>query len=110
MKDILLRHRNTPHCTTGKSPAQLFLNRKLRMVLDIMNSVAVAKTDQRKKQKKYFDRNTKRRVFVPHQLVSVEDFRANKFNVWAPGKLLKPIEIAKWSVLEDGQIWRRHAN
>jgi hypothetical protein len=35
LSKFLMKYRNTPHCTTGETPATLFMGRNLRTRLDL---------------------------------------------------------------------------
>ena len=109
LHEFLSRYRSTKHSTTDESPAQLFLGRPMRTLLDLVKP-EVAFVKSRERQKRNFDMHTKVREFKQEQLVLAKEFRANKTNPWAPGKLIKPIGKTMWEVLVDGNIWRRHAN
>ena len=76
MMKFLFSYRSTPHATTNVSPAELFLKRQLRTVLDLLRPTTVDLSHKaRERYKKNFDRNTREREFHPGDTVIVRDFR-----------------------------------
>ncbi|CAF1449621.1 unnamed protein product [Rotaria sordida] len=77
-KFFLVCHRLTPHTTTNVSPAELFLKRQLRTVLDLLRFNATDTSSiVRKHYQLNFDRHTKERQFQQGSQVLVRDFRNN---------------------------------
>ena len=87
---FLFQYRNTPHTTTGRSPAELLLGRKPRTPLDLLHPgnsptepqstetpqevrTTVAKNQQR--QKVSHDKRAKQQLFHVGQSVYVKNFR-----------------------------------
>jgi len=69
---FLITYRNTPHTTTGVSPAELFLKRPLRTRLDLLRpSLSTRVQAKQAVQKNYHDAHSKDRVFEPGQSVLV---------------------------------------
>lgn len=83
MNNFLFQYRNTPHSTTGESPAKLLLQRCLRCVFDLLkpNTEDVVENNQCKQVSKFKD---KRAVsFDNGENVNVTDYRANH-GKWQP--------------------------
>ncbi|KAL5473476.1 hypothetical protein EMCRGX_G027965 [Ephydatia muelleri] len=95
---FLFQYRNTPHTTTGRSPAELLLGRKPRTPLDLLHPgnsptgpqstetpqevrATVAKNQHR--QKVSHDKGAKQRLFHVGQSVYVKNFRGPPN--WLPG-------------------------
>lgn len=73
---FLLAYRSSPHCTTGVSPAELFLGRPVRTRLDLLKpSVAVVVRNKQADQKAYHDAHSKERQLAIGQAVWVRNFR-----------------------------------
>ncbi|KFD64072.1 hypothetical protein M514_12590 [Trichuris suis] len=66
LQRFLFSYRNTPHATTGRSPAELLFGRRLRNQLDLLKPSLESTVDIRKfKQAVYHDRKARPRVFQP---------------------------------------------
>ena len=62
---FLFAYRNTPHSTTGVSPAELSMGRKLRSPLDLLKPDLHFRVEGRqKKQKQYHDKSSRQRSFA----------------------------------------------
>ncbi|CAM4851535.1 unnamed protein product, partial [Rotaria magnacalcarata] len=109
---FLFCNRSTPHSTTNLSPAELFLKRRLRTVLDLLHPNAMdASSSTRQRYKLNFDRHSKQRHFKIDDKVLVRGFRKNPGKVeWTSGVLISRIGSRLWSVKVGEQIWRRHEN
>jgi hypothetical protein len=110
LNKFLFSYRTTPHSTTNVSPAELFLKRKLRTILDLLHPSATELSNQaRTRYKLNFDRHTKDRQFNVGDNVLVRDFRNNPTQIkWTPGVLLHRIGSRIWTVQVGDRIWRRH--
>ncbi|KHJ42430.1 integrase core domain protein, partial [Trichuris suis] len=66
LQRFLFSYRNTPHATTGRSPAELLFGRRLRNQLDLLKPSLESTVDIRTfKQAVYHDRKARPRVFQP---------------------------------------------
>jgi hypothetical protein len=118
LSDVLLKflfcYRTTPHTTTNLSPAELFLKRQPRTVLDLLrpnSNSNDASNKARLRYKKNFDRHSKRRIFHEGDKVIVRDFRIDPNKIkWTPGIILNSQGSRIWTIKVDEQIWRRHEN
>ena len=100
LNKFLFSYRTTPHATTNVSPAELFLKRQLRTVLDLLRPTAADSSSKaRQRYQRNFDRHTRERDFYPGDMVIVRDFRnaQNKIK-WTPGTLLSRIGTRNWKV------------
>lgn len=77
LQSFLLTYRNTPHATTGVSPAELFFKRTLRTRLSLLKPDIVEKvTDKQLKMKEYRDDSVpKLREFKISETVRVKNCR-----------------------------------
>ena len=109
LSKFLMKCRNTAHSTTGKTPATLFMGRKLRTRLDLINP-AIRKhvTDKQVSQAKPIGAiaSNVRQLFIG-QAVSVRSYRGKKKWIHRivrarTGPLSYQIEVV------PNVIWRRH--
>ncbi len=87
---FLFGYRSIPHSTTNLSPAELFLKRKFRTVLDLLRPNITDLTNTVRKRYQFnLDRHTRERQFNIGNNVIVRDFRNNQNKVkWTPGVLI----------------------
>ncbi|XP_058803789.1 uncharacterized protein K02A2.6-like [Phymastichus coffea] len=98
IRKILVQYRNMPHCITGKTPAELFLGRKMRGKLDLLNP-----TPNKKLPVNNFNK------FHNNQKVLVRNYVSGA--KWLFGKILGHKGNLLYKVeLRDGKICTRHAN
>jgi transposase InsO family protein len=109
---FLFSYRSTPHATTNISPAELFLKRQLRTVLDLIRPTAKdASSAAQERYKQNFDRHTREREFHVGDKVIVRDFRNATNNVkWTPGILINRVGNRLWNIQVEQQQWKRHEN
>ena len=115
---FLFRYRMTPHASTGVSPAELLMGRRLRSHLSMIHPVKeIGETTQelvqekvratQERQKKWHDKRAKPRYFFIGDQVLVLNFgRGPK---WLPGKVTSirgPVSVTV--ELADGRSVRRH--
>ena len=109
LNTFLFVYRSTPHSTTGVSPAELFLKRKLRTRLDLLHpSVATQVAEKQAAQKEYHDQRSRHCQFEPGQTVLVKNLRGQP--KWLPGKIVEKSGPVSFRVEVQGQVWRRHAD
>ena len=106
---FLFQYRITPQSTTGVSPAELLMGRRLRSRLDLIrpNSAALVEAKQQH-QKEAHDRTASIRTFSEGEAVYARNFSQGE--KWIPGRILKRTGPLSFRIqLEQGQIvWRRH--
>ncbi|CAF2871922.1 unnamed protein product [Rotaria sp. Silwood2] len=112
LQKFLFDYRSTPHATTNMTPAELFLKRKLRTILDLIRPAASETHEKnRKRYKINFDKKTKKRFFKEGENVLVRDLRVFQTGTkWTPGTLISKSRSRIWSVKIGNNIWRRHEN
>lgn len=107
-----LVYRNTPHCTTGESPAQMLQGRSLRTRLDALRPAraeAAAERVVRHQARQQRAAGGMRRAFAPGALVWVRNYRAG--NKWIKGKIYKLLGKTDYSVLTlDNKVIHRHVD
>lgn len=109
---FLLDYRNAPHCTTGVSPAELHLGRKLRTRLDrIKPSVALGQRMETK-QSNYIvnPRSRKNTTFNIDEIVFVKKYDKGNSS-WTKAKVVEQLSPVTFMVkTSDGFLWKRHMN
>ena len=87
LQSFLLTYRSTPHATTGRSPCELFLGRKVRTRLDLLHpSVEETVLQRQAQQKKDHDWHSKHREFAVGEKVMVKSRRPGPAG-WIPGRI-----------------------
>ncbi|XP_025999364.1 uncharacterized protein K02A2.6-like [Astatotilapia calliptera] len=106
----LFSYRITPQSTTGKSPAELMMGRKLRCTLDLIHPDLKQKvTAKQDSQRRYHDRHAKERMFVIGDTVYTRNYgRGPK---WIPGLIQEMTGPVSYLVmLGNGTVVRRHVD
>lgn len=106
---FLMTYRRLPQTTTGQSPAESLMGRKLRTRLDHVfpDKTSVVQHKQQQ-QKVYHDKKAKSRTFAPGDLVFVKDHRSVKLR-WLPGvvsDISGPVSCVV--ELQEGMHVKRH--
>ena len=106
---FLLKYRITPQTTTGVSPAQLLMGRRLRTHLDLM-CPNIKEEVQRKQtlQKGNHDYHSKDRDLEVQDHVYTKNFSASQ-PLWIPGRIQAQTGPLSFQIgLPDGRVLRRH--
>ena len=107
---FLMAYRNTPHATTGESPAMLMIKRPLRTRLDLvkpnLNKKMVNKQMEQSIQSAIAKKSQQRQFIVGDQVLA-RDYRGNLkwrsgFVVQQTGPLMYKVQVA------PNLIWLRH--
>ena len=108
---FLFRYRNTPHSTTGISPAELLLGRKMKTHLENMRpDIASRVSDRQEKQKIAHDQHARHRPFCVGEDVYAKNFASSK-EKWLHGKIVAQSGPVSYRVkLDDGRVCSRHAD
>ena len=110
LSNFLLAYRTTPHMTTNKTPAELFLGRNVRTCLDLIRP-DTRKFVERKQgqQKAKHDQHAHERTFPVGQTVMVRNFRNGP--KWVSGVVIKREGPVTYLVrVDNGNIWKRHVD
>lgn len=103
----LLVYHNTPHCTTGESPAQLLQGRRLRTRLDIIKPDHGRKL--RNKEFKAVEHAKESRQLCPGDSVWYRTFGAG--SKWSAGQVLERLGTNNYSVKSsNGSAAHRHVD
>jgi hypothetical protein len=106
---FLFRYRNTPHSTTGKSPAEMMFGRRVKTHLDLMHpdNISDHVHEQQWKQKLQHDSHAKDRLFNVGDKVNVTNFSSGP--CWLPGVIsMKTGPVSFVVDLAEGRSVRRH--
>ena len=87
LQSFLMSYRSTPHATTGKSPASLFLGRPMRTRFDLMRPVVGEKVGREQaRQKQHHDTRARFRQFAVGTRVMVREVSMEAwYHTRAPG-------------------------
>ena len=110
LQSFLMSYRSTPHATTGKSPASLFLGRPMRTRFDLMCPVDGEKVGREQaRQKQHHDTRARFRQFAVGTRVMVREGRDK--SVWKPGTILERRGPVSYLVqMDGGQMQRKHVD
>lgn len=107
---VLFSYRVTPHTTTGLSPAELLLGRKLRCTLDSIHPGLDRKVMKKQEQQtKDHNKKAKGRWFKTGDSVLTQNFSLGP--KWIPGLIESVTGPVSYKVmLGDGRVVRRHVD
>ena len=111
---FLLSYRTTPQATTGKTPGELLLNRKLKTRLDPVNPFRQSTTrthveDKQLAQKKQHDSQAPLREFQVNDPVFVKNFSYGPR--WLCGNVIQKSRPVSYVVqLTSAEVFRRHVD
>ena len=106
---FLFSYRTTPNSTTGQTPAELFLNRRLRTRLDLIHPDLGRKVfDKQSDQKARHDKVSREREFALGEQVLVQNFRGKPR--WLNGTVAEQTVPVSYKVLVGDQLWKRHVD
>ena len=110
--EILFLYRNTPHSTTGRTPAELFIGRPLRHHLDLLRPDLAKEVQHRQRvQKGYADRRAQNRTVMVGDAVwvsAVDRLRGAEEKHWLPGVVIDVASVKVTVHLCDGRVVCRH--
>ena len=111
LSKFLHKYRITPHSTTGISPSELLMGRRLRSRLDLLHPDLPGKVEGKQwKQKLSHDTSRTDRKFQEGDEVYAEDFSASN-EKWIPGVIQKVTGPLSYHIqLSDGRVIRRHVD
>lgn len=110
VSQLLLSYHSAPHATTNASPSELFLNHKIRILLDLLWPDAERLVNAiQANQKLHHKGHSKERRFFLREAVLVKNFLHR--NSWLPGTVLKQSGPISYQVkLQDGKTIERHVD
>lgn len=99
---LLLQYRIAPHATTNKSPAELFLGKKVRTRLDLLFPL-------KEENKIVIQGNGNRKNFTIGERVACRNYIGR--DKWRFGNVKNNCGKLHYQItLDDGRTWRRHVN
>ena len=100
---VLLTYRISPQSTTGVSPSELLVGRRLRTRLDLLKPNTAATVEEKQlKQKRQHDARAKDRTFELGNLVFLKNFGHGRR--WLRGKITKITgPVSYHMLLDDGR-------
>ncbi|XP_054283635.1 uncharacterized protein K02A2.6-like [Macrosteles quadrilineatus] len=105
---LLFSYRTTPHSSTGRTPAELFLKRNPRTLIDTLRPDVKEKMKQSsERQKFYHDIHSKRKDFSAGDTVWV---KRNPNENWREGVVLRKTAPLSYRVNIDDKEYRQHAD
>ena len=98
----------TPHSTTGVSPSELLMGRRLKSRFDLLKPNIATKVEQKQREQKYnHDSHAISRQFQEGDSVYARDFRQGQS--WLTGTIVRGLGPVSFEVkTSDGQLIRRH--
>ena len=109
---FLFHYRITPHSSTGVSPAEMLMGRRLRSHLDQLRpDVAQRVIRQQDKQKYHHDKHAKTRVFGIGDTVLVRNFTKSGY-LWQPGTITDHAGLVSYKIrlAHNGCEIKRHVD
>ena len=105
---FLARYRITPQTTTGISPSQLLMKRRIRSRLDLLNPILSKKVlDAQNKQKMHHDYHARDRTFDIGDPVLCQNY--GRGDELLPGHIIVKSGPVSFQIkLNDGRIMKRH--
>ena len=105
---FLLKYRTTPHTTTGVTPVELLIKRKLRTKLDLIVPNTASQVRQKQEhQKQTHYHHPKHRDFEANDPGFLKDFSSPKS--WEKRTVVQMMDpVSALVELPDGRVVRRH--
>ncbi len=110
LQRFLVAYRNTPHSTTGSSPAELLQGRKLRTTLDLIRpDVATATRTHQANQEKGYNKREKAREFTINSSVWVKTFMKGE-EKWSLGTIVERLGPVTYNIKVGDRVIKRHTD
>ena len=107
---VLMAYRTTPQSTTGTSPSQLLLGRRIRTRLDLLIPNIAERVENRQMQQKLLhDKSNPRKTFTKGEKVFARNFGTTTGQKWLPAVIEEVTGPVSFMVkLQDDRLVRRH--
>ncbi|GAA47926.1 hypothetical protein CLF_100974 [Clonorchis sinensis] len=113
IETFLLSYRATPNVNAphGKSPAEVLMNRKIRLPVDVIRPTPHSPTGRNINMEVQFNRHhgAVSNIFIPGQSVLAKDYRGGA-EKWTQGIIVHRAGRVVYEVNVGSSIWVRHAN
>ena len=107
LQRTLFSYRSQPQSTTGVTPAELLLNRKLRTKLDLLHPDLSSKVAEKQWKQQEKGSNRSERKFEPGDQCLVRNYRSG--DKWIAGKVHRCLGPRNFEVeLQNGLMVKRH--
>ena len=104
---LLQYYRKTPHSTTGISPAEALMGRRLKLRIDLLSPSLGATVQQKQAQQKWnHDQRVLQVSFNMGDWVFVKNYRHGPG--WLPGTVVRQKGPVSYDVQVAGEVWHRH--
>ena len=103
---FVFQYRSTPHCTTGYSPAELQMGRKLRTRLSAVTMSARENVESCQACQRYYFKGSRQATFAENVRLMAKDYATDR---WRPAKVLEKLGPMTYSVLrDDNRVGKGH--
>ena len=103
LQRFLMAYRNTPHATTGISPAELLMGRRPKTLLDLLRPNLADRVKKKQLDQKYYhDKTSHERHIGEGQAVFIRNFRRGP--PWIPAEVI----AARTPLSYDCRLVKRH--
>ena len=108
---LLFGYHITPHATTGVSPSELLMGRRIQSSLDLLHPGVVERVE-REQLRQVESKGGQHRTFSIGQAVYVEDFSVQRNSRWLPAIVISKEGMVMYGcrVLSNGGVCRRHSD
>ena len=107
---FLIKYRSTPQTTTGVTPAELLLGRKIKTRLDLVHDHACENIKKHLNNQKYYhDAHAKAREFTINDNVFVQN-QSSSHPKYLPGTIVEKTDPISYKVMVNGLIKRYHVD
>ena len=108
LQRFLMAYRNTPHATTGISPAELLMGRRPKTLLDLLRPNLADRVKKKQLDQKYYhDKTSHERHIGEGQAVFIRNFRRGP--PWIPAEVIAARTPLSYDCrLGDGRLVKRH--
>ena len=109
LASFLLTYRSTPHSVTGVAPCQLFLNRQIKTIWNLVKPTTVDQTvaNNQANQKNTHDLHARQRNFNIGDPILVQCYRQNQ-QTWQPGLIVERLGPVSFLVEVDSKQRKVH--
>ncbi|XP_013404718.1 uncharacterized protein K02A2.6 [Lingula anatina] len=110
LANFLMRYRSTPHTTTGKTPAELFLKRQIRTRFSLLKPNLADVVEEKQMQQKRHHDKAPERCFQCHDRVRVRDMTGSKLDKWLTGSVIKVLGPRRYLVQTEKGLKHVHVD